>query len=460
MSITDAIILAAGRGTRMWPYGDTQPKAALPVGNTPLIRHQINLLRGLGIKRIAVAADHFESTLRHLVAGLEGVEVVSVGSTRGTVESLLGVAGKGELPELCLVVYGDVLFFQEDALTLIQRHIAHKEPATLLLAPMPAADPMPHVAAFLKDDAVVRVVARPRHGEWRLAGVMAVRRGFFECAQLTPDYLTCLEVGLMPPAERDLAEAVHQLLRRGHPLPAVTARQAVVDLDKPWDILEANTAMLDYRAARLKESSIDASATVDPSARLDGPVVVGPGAEIGPFVRVYGPCWIGANAKVTDGALVGACSSIGEEAIVRQGCLIGDHTSIGPRCVVGHGAEFAGVLMEGAYSYHYGEYWGVAGRNCDLGAATVCGNLRFDDQQTIHRVKGRREIPRTGANAAYLGDFTRTGVNAILMPGVKVGAYSIVGPGVILNEDLPNNTLIYAKQELVTRPWGPERYGS
>jgi bifunctional UDP-N-acetylglucosamine pyrophosphorylase/glucosamine-1-phosphate N-acetyltransferase len=115
--------------------------------------------------------------------------------------------------------------------------------------------------------------------------------------------------------------------------------------------------------------------------------------------------------------------------------------------------------MEGAYSYHYGEYWGVVGRNADLGAATVCGTLRFDDQQTIHRVRGRREIPRSGANASYLGDFTRTGVNAILMPGVKVGPYSVVGAGVILNEDVPNNTLVYAKQELVKRPWGPEQYG-
>ena len=84
MSLTDAIILAAGRGTRIWPYGDTQPKAALPIGNTPLIRRQIEVLRGLGIKRIAVGANHFESTLRHLLAGLEGVEVVSVGPTHGT----------------------------------------------------------------------------------------------------------------------------------------------------------------------------------------------------------------------------------------------------------------------------------------------------------------------------------------------------------------------------------------
>ncbi|MFH1740085.1 MAG: nucleotidyl transferase, partial [bacterium] len=106
-----------------------------------------------------------------------------------------------------------------------------------------------------------------------------------------------------------------------------------------------------------------------------------------------------------------------------------------------------------------GEYWGVIGRSSDLGAATVCGTLRFDDQETVHRVRGRRETPRIGANASYLGDYVRTGVNAILMPGVKVGPYSLIGAGVILQEDVPNNSLIYVKQELCRKEWGPERYG-
>jgi bifunctional UDP-N-acetylglucosamine pyrophosphorylase/glucosamine-1-phosphate N-acetyltransferase len=45
------------------------------------------------------------------------------------------------------------------------------------------------------------------------------------------------------------------------------------------------------------------------------------------------------------------------------------------------------------------------------------------------------------------------------MPGVKVGVYSIVGPGVILSEDIPDRTIVMAKQEQERRSWGPERYG-
>jgi bifunctional UDP-N-acetylglucosamine pyrophosphorylase/glucosamine-1-phosphate N-acetyltransferase len=64
-----------------------------------------------------------------------------------------------------------------------------------------------------------------------------------------------------------------------------------------------------------------------------------------------------------------------------------------------------------------------------------------------------------GANVAYFGDYTRTGVNAIIMPGVKVGAYSCVGPGVVQSEDLPHNTVVLVEQQTVRKEWGPNRYG-
>ena len=59
----------------------------------------------------------------------------------------------------------------------------------------------------------------------------------------------------------------------------------------------------------------------------------------------------------------------------------------------------------------------------------------------------------------YFGDYSRTGVNVITMPGVKIGAYSCVGAGIVVYEDIPSRTLTLLKQETVTRPWGPERYG-
>ena len=125
----------------------------------------------------------------------------------------------------------------------------------------------------------------------------------------------------------------------------------------------------------------------------------------------------------------------------------------------GHGAEMSGVLFDKVYLYHYCEMSGVFGTASDIGAATVCGTLRFDDGDTPHKIHGRYEVPTYGANATYMGEYCRTGVNAIIMPGRKIGSYSVVGAGVVLNEDVPSQTMITVKQELVKKPWGPSRYG-
>ncbi len=111
------------------------------------------------------------------------------------------------------------------------------------------------------------------------------------------------------------------------------------------------------------------------------------------------------------------------------------------------------------YCVHYGEYYGLIGENTDLGAGTTSGTLRFDDQLSAHYVRGRKEFPTNYANASYLGDYCRTGVSALLMPGVKVGAYSVVGSGVVLQRDVKDHTLIYVKQELVEESWGVDKYG-
>jgi acetyltransferase-like isoleucine patch superfamily enzyme len=95
----------------------------------------------------------------------------------------------------------------------------------------------------------------------------------------------------------------------------------------------------------------------------------------------------------------------------------------------------------------------------DVGAATVCGTLRFDDGDTAHRVAGRWEVPDIGANAAYLGDHVRTGVNVTILPGRHVGPYSALGPGLVVAEDVPERTQVTVRQQTEMRPCGPERYG-
>ena len=54
-----AMILAAGLGTRLKPLTDTMPKALVPVGGVPLIDHTVRRLMGFGFDRFVVNVHHF-----------------------------------------------------------------------------------------------------------------------------------------------------------------------------------------------------------------------------------------------------------------------------------------------------------------------------------------------------------------------------------------------------------------
>ena len=456
--IKTAILLAAGRGTKLWPYGDTWAKAAIPVGNQPVIQWQLEALHACGCKRFLVVVGHLCSQVRAAAADRVDIEWIEQSRPTGTAEALR-LAWRTPISEPVLVVYGDTLFTREDVEKLLHAYQKTKVPAALVqaLGSRPSQD---WLCANVQNGQIREILGHPRQATHRLCGLYVLPPDFLPYLERNPGLMTSVEVGNMPPLEAECAESISRYLREGHPVQAVEAGEYFADLDKPWQLLDANTLFLKYRFASLTSNQVAPTAAVSPQAEIEGKIIVGNNSIIGPDVKIKGSAIIGNNTHLVDGPLIGDQTIIGDECSIREYCKIEPGSAIGNRCVVGHAAEFGGIMMEGAYSYHYGEYWGILGRSSDLGAATVCGTLRFDDQNTQHRIKGRRDHPGTNsANASYLGDFVRTGVNVILMPGVKVGPYSVIGPGVILQEDLPNGSSIFVKQELIRSTWGPERYG-
>ena len=54
-----AMIFAAGLGTRLKPMTDTMPKALVPVGGKPLLAHVIERLQAAGYERLVINVHHF-----------------------------------------------------------------------------------------------------------------------------------------------------------------------------------------------------------------------------------------------------------------------------------------------------------------------------------------------------------------------------------------------------------------
>jgi NDP-sugar pyrophosphorylase family protein len=52
------VILAAGKGTRIYPFSETLPKPVMPVGNRPLLEHQIDIMRASGLSEVYIVIGH------------------------------------------------------------------------------------------------------------------------------------------------------------------------------------------------------------------------------------------------------------------------------------------------------------------------------------------------------------------------------------------------------------------
>ena len=52
------MILAAGHGSRMGPFGDAVPKPIAPVCNRPLLAYQLDHLRTIGIEDVVIVIGH------------------------------------------------------------------------------------------------------------------------------------------------------------------------------------------------------------------------------------------------------------------------------------------------------------------------------------------------------------------------------------------------------------------
>ena len=449
-----AYVLTAGAGQRIAPSGECRPKTLLPVANKPVLAYLCDALESAGVDRLVIAAATGESDVKRQVASRSNASVVQVGQTGGTALTLLAALRDDEA---ALVFYGDVLLGTSDAGRFVESASAGQ--VTVLLSPLPPGESRDWISVSLADGQVRAILGHPRNGgTHRIAG-FAIPANFRPWLERCPTYFPSVEVGMMPPAEHHLEAAVEIYRAAGNPVAAVEATSPTIDLDKPWHIMEANHFMVESACGKLTANELASGANIHESASIDGFVKLGNGSRVGRNVIIRGSLIVGDNTEIDAGAIINGNAIVGDKCFVGNACFIEGGSVVGDNCVVSHAAELDGVIFQGVYLYHYMEIHGVVGENTDIGAGTVCGSLRFDDGETAHRIRGRREFPRNFSNATYIGDYCRTGVNATIMPGKKIGPYSLVGAGVLLESDVPPRTGVRAQQTQERFEWGPDRYG-
>jgi glucose-1-phosphate thymidylyltransferase len=318
-----AVILAAGEGTRLRPLTHGKPKAMLPVANRPVIAHVIDSLLANGIRDIVVVVGYRREYVQRFLNSLEiPVRVVVQEKQLGTAHALRAAA-----PEITgdfLVLPGDN-YIDAESIARIKG-----EPCAMLVKEHPS--PSNFGVVVVRNGFVADILEKPDE-----APAHTVSTGILS---LPGEILGSL-------AKNEIPDALTALIRKGMRMKAVMAAEWM-DAIYPWDLLRMNQSLLAHvppkKAGRMAGNvtfsgvvSVGAGSTIGPNAILAGPVVIGEDCEIGPGVCILPNTSIGSRVTVEPFTVLGDAlimddTSIGSHsrilhAVIGEGCRIGDHAS-------------------------------------------------------------------------------------------------------------------------------------
>ena len=381
----DAVILAAGRGRRLRPLTDTRPKALLPLGEqTVLDRLCTQVAPHVG--RIVIITNHLGGQIEDHVGGAVGdtpVLFVEQPARRGTADALAQVAEVVTDPFILL--NGDMVVEPAFVESLV-------EGSGWSLCAMEVDDPERYgVVDVDQKGNLAGIIEKPADPPSAL-----VNLGGYRFDTTVFSYLE--QVTESSRGELELTDIFAHALADGHPIVVERYTGFWSDIGTPPGYLATIAGLLSHR----DESVIHPSASVDSSVQITGRVVIGPQASIGPTTYIRGP------------AVVGAGVHLGHAVEVKASIIMAD-TAIPHLSYVGDS---------------------IIGSGVNLGAGTVVANLRHDGGRVPIGEGDDRMLTERRKLGAIIGDGVKTGVNASIMPGTRIGPDQIIPPGEVVKGDL------------------------
>jgi bifunctional UDP-N-acetylglucosamine pyrophosphorylase/glucosamine-1-phosphate N-acetyltransferase len=420
-----AVILAAGEGVRLQPVTSTRPKHLIKVGGKPILEHCLNALKASGISEMLIVVHYMGDMIRQYFGdgqklGVK-IEYVEQKSAVGTGDAV-GVVEPHVTGDFILV-YGDLLFTEKAMKSVIELHQKEKPTATMAVVPVDKPENY-GIVELEKDTYVKRIVEKPNRQE---APTNLANAGIYVLP--TEIFRKIEQISASSRGEMEITDAISLMLKDDTNFRiAKLSREDWLDIGRPWDLLEANR----WALARTNHKILG---LIENGAHLIGPVTVAESARIRSGAYIEGP------------ALIDEGSDIGPNCYIRPFTSIGKNARIGNACEIKNS-----ILMDGTHVGHL-SYVGdsIIGEKCNLGAGTITANYRLDGRTVKMMVKDKTVDTERTKLGIVLGDNVKSGINALFMPGVKVGVNSWVGPNVVVDRDLASNTVVLLKQTVEKR---------
>jgi bifunctional UDP-N-acetylglucosamine pyrophosphorylase/glucosamine-1-phosphate N-acetyltransferase len=426
---TAAIILAAGKGTRM---KSALPKVLHPLAGQPMIAHVLDCVLPLNPVATVVVVGPGMDSVTDAVAPLPTAtqnEQLGTGDAVKAAEKAL----KGVSAETIIILYGDTPLIKSE--TLLAMLEARAAGAGLVVLGFTPDDPGAYGRLKLNKVGALEAIveageasAEERKIQLCNSGVMAVDAA-------------CL-FGLLQRVRNDNAKGEYYLtdivgLARTDGLNCAVVEapaDQLMGVDSRAALAEAEGL---WQAARRLRAMDEGATLLDPETvwfshdtAVGRDVVIGPNIFFGPGVSVADNVEIRAfshleGAHIEEGAIIGPFARLRPGAVIEKGAFVGNFVEI-KNAVMGEGAKASHLSYIGD---------ATVGAKANIGAGTITCN--YDGYNKHRTVIGK---------AAFIGS------NTALVAPVNIGEGAVVGAGSTVVSDVGADALAIARGKQMNLP--------
>ncbi len=406
-----AVILAAGEGKRMRPLTYTMPKPMLPIGGRPMLQYLIMNFREAGIRHIVLVTGYKKESIENYFGKGDmlnvDIDYVEQKNPQGTAHAF--EQAKDLVSGRFIATYGDQLIDAADV-NLIRAH-------ERAIGAAKVENPSRYGVLKVNSGYLETIVEKPENPPSNLinAGIYSFKDDVFDFIKRTPK---------SPRGEVEITDTVQLMTDEGK-------RFKVVELDYwrdigyPWQMLQINEEFM-------KTNMYKIEGIVEDGVVIRGNVKIGKGTRVRAGSYIQGPISIGRNCEIG------------------PACYLRDNTVVRDNCRIGRFVEIKNSIIMSNTKIQHHSYVGdsVIGADCNFGAGTKCANLRFDDKTVKMKIKDEVMDSERRKMGIIMGTGTKTGLNCVMMPGVKIGNNARIGPNAIIYEDVPNDVTVMVEQKL------------
>jgi bifunctional UDP-N-acetylglucosamine pyrophosphorylase/glucosamine-1-phosphate N-acetyltransferase len=441
-------ILAAGRGTRM---KSDLPKVLHQLGGRTLVQRVLeSCVRLQPSRRLVIVGygadlvrDSFQQT--DTQPALEFVEQTEQLGTGHAIQQLLPYLKDftGDL----LVLNGDVPLLRPDTLEqLIKIHKENGNGATLLAAHFP--NPTGYGRVFCDSQNLVNQIVEDRDCTDAQRQNHRINAGVYcfnwpQLAEILPDlkadndqqeyYLTDT-VNYLDQVMAVDVEDYREILGVNSRKHLANSYKVLQDWVKT-DWMAAGVTIIDPDSVTIDDTvKLEPDVIIEPQTHLRGNTIIQTGSRIGPGSLIENS-QIGKNVtvqfSVVSDSVVADRTRIGPYAHLRG------HAKVGEQCRVGNFVELKNTEVGNRTNVAHLSYIGDAtlGDKVNIGAGTITANY---DGVKKHRTT--------------IGDRTKTGANSVLVAPLTLGNDVTVAAGSTITDDVPNDSLVIARERQVIKP--------